>query len=55
MIYKYLKNEGEVLKEGSLLGTTHIKKVFFSGQTTKRGGGGKPPEPLGKKTLYFYH
>ena len=30
-----------------ILGKTHIKKFFFSGQITK-GGGGKPLEPIKK-------
>ena len=35
---------------------TRIKICFFSGRTTKRGEGVKPPEPLkkeGKKTFIF--
>ena len=28
--------------------------MYFSVQTTKRGGGVKPPEPLWTKTLFFY-
>ena len=36
------------------LGKTHIKKVIFSGRTTNMGvgGGGKPLEPLRKKTVF---
>ena len=35
------------------LGKMHIKKVFLSGRTTKKGGGLKTPVPLRRKTLFY--
>ena len=29
-------------------------QIFFSGRTTKRGGGGKPPEPQSELNVFFY-
>ena len=32
-------------------GKTHVKSVFVSGRTTKRGKGFKPPEALSKNII----